>query len=183
MNKLLLALSATTAIILGGCVTVPAPLEGEYPEFQPDQATDRSLGARVRWGGDVISSQPEADRTCFEVLARDLDRSYRPLRGDRTHGRFLACKDGFQDPAVFRQGREITVIGRLDQFSAREVGEFEYRYPLLEADTIYLWPERPDVIVYDYGPYWWYGPYWHPYYYRYPYHSRGYIRGGVHIRR
>lgn len=182
MNRLLIIISATTAFTLAGCVTVPAPLEGEYPDFQPDQATDRSIGARVRWGGDVISSRPEANRTCFEVLARDLDRVYRPMPGDRTYGRFLACKDGFQDPAVFRQGREITVIGRVDEFVMQEVGEYTYQYPLLNASTVYLWPERPDVVVYDYDPYWWYGPYWHPYYY-YPYRSRFHFGGHIHVRR
>lgn len=184
MIRLLIPVSAAS-LILAGCVSVPAPLEGEYPVFQPDQATDRSIGARVRWGGEVISSRPEANRTCFEVLARDLDRTYRPLPGDRTYGRFLACKEGFQDPAVFRQGREITVVGRLDEFVTQEVGEYSYRYPRLDADTVYLWPERPDVAVYDYGPYdpyWWYGPYWHPYYYH-PYRSRIHVGGRIHWRR
>lgn len=182
MNRLLIVFSTTIAVVLGGCVTVPAPLEGDYPVSQPNQTTDRSIGAHVRWGGDVISSQPEANRTCFEVLARDLDRSYRPLPGDRTYGRFLACKDGFLDPAVFRQGREITVIGRIDEFVTQEVGEYSYRYPLLNASIVYLWPERPDVVVYDYGPHWWYGPYGYPYYY-YPYRSRFHFGGHIHMRR
>ena len=50
-------------------------------------------------------------------------------------------------------------------------GEFDYTYPRVAADAIYLWPERSYVAApyyYDpwgpwgYGPYWG-GPFWGPY--------------------
>jgi outer membrane lipoprotein len=44
----------------------------------------------------------------------------------------------------------------------RRIGEFDYRLPVVEASTLYLWPERVPVVRYDpfWGPSW--GPRWGP---------------------
>lgn len=166
-----IVLIRTTALVfallgLAGCASIPAPLAGEFADFQPDQATDRSVGAEVRWGGSIVDTRPGQSETCIEILARDLDRSLRPTGGDVTHGRFLACRAGFRDPEVFTSGREITVVGRLQGFVDDTIGEYVYRYPRLSAEAIYLWPERPDVVYADsyryHGPWWpYYGPWWY----------------------
>lgn len=160
------ALATLLTFLLSGCATVPSPLAGDYPDFMPDQSTPRSVGARVRWGGTIVDTRPGREDTCIEILARELDRSMRPKATDIAHGRFLACRDGFKDPAVFFSGREITVIGRISGFTAAKIGEFEYRYPRVDTDVFYLWAARPDVIYHYYDP-WWHDPWWP--YYRYPY--------------
>lgn len=152
--------------LLAGCATMPEPLEGDYSEsFYPAQATESSTGARVRWGGSVVETSPEADRTCIEILAHGLDGRGRPSRSDQDRGRFLACRDSFLDPEIFTRGREVTVTGRLTGFRGGQVGEFVYDYPLVDADTVYLWPERVQA-----DPYW--GPYsrFHYPYYGWPYY-------------
>lgn len=159
------AMLTIALLALAGCASIPAPLAGEYADFQPDQATARSLGAEVRWGGSIVDTRPGRDETCIEILARDLDRNLRPTGGDLTHGRFFACREGFRDPQVFTSGREITVIGRLQEFVDDQIGEFVYRYPRLSAEVIYLWPERPEIVYADSyryrGPWWpYYGPWW-----------------------
>jgi len=159
------------AAALGACATVPAPLQGQFPPVTPRQAAASGAGSNetVRWGGEIIDVEPRADRTCFEILARDLDSIARPVTGDPSGGRFLACRNGFYDPEEFKQGREITVVGRLDGTEQAKVGDFDYTYPRVAADTVYLWPERP---IYAYSPYYAYpywgpwggwGPYWGPY--------------------
>jgi len=169
------------AVIASGCVSIPRPLEGNFPDFYPDQVTERSVGARVRWGGVILETEPDSDRTCLEILARNLDRSYRPVVSDHSRGRFLACRDGFQDPAIFRRGREVTIIGYLDEIMPGRIGEYEYRYPVLDAETTYLWPERVDTVYVHHHPgYWgWYDPWWGPY----PYRSHSRVRGSIHISR
>jgi outer membrane lipoprotein len=71
------------------------------------------------------------------------------LSRDRSEGRFIACRAGFYDPAVFTAGREVTIAGTVTGFEARRIGDYDYRYPRVAADVIYLWPERRDrdVIV------------------------------------
>jgi len=157
---------AATLLLLAGCASIPAPLAGDFAEFQPNQATDRSVGAQVRWGGSIVETRPGRDETCVEILARELDRELRPVGGDNNFGRFLACRSGFQDPAIFTPGRDITVVGRVEGFVDGEIGEFVYRYPRLSAEVMYLWAMRPDVVFVSGGPFydpWWpyRDPWWH----------------------
>src|SRR6056297_1315541 len=153
---------------VAGCASVPAPLEGEYSEsFYPDQAGDRSVGANVRWGGTVVETRPESERTCIEILAQELDRMARPVRSDEGYGRFIACRNEFIDPEIFVNGREVT------GFREGKVGEFEYVYPLVAADAVYLWPERQEQYWYGHGYYGWGYPYYWPYY-RTPFYYGGF---------
>ncbi len=161
-----IGLVALLVAMVSGCATVPSPLAGDFPDYQPDQSTDRSVGARVRWGGTIVDTRPGRNETCIEILARELGRDNRPRATDITRGRFLACREGFKDPAVFVDGRDITVIGDLSGFTEGKIGEFEYRYPRIDAEVLYLWSPRPDHIYHYHDPLW-YDPWWP--YYRSPY--------------
>ncbi|MDT8437457.1 MAG: Slp family lipoprotein [Wenzhouxiangellaceae bacterium] len=182
-----LAALTVVSLVLTGCATVPEPIQGErYSQnFFPDQAIERSLGTPVRWGGVIVDTRPQADRTCIEVLAQELDSRAYPKRSDDDFGRFVVCDPAFLDPEIYTNGRYITAVGTLEQFQIGQIGEFDYRYPVVKADAVYLWPERDDV---DYAPYYgrgFYYPYYgygYPYYFgysRYPY-SRGGFHGRVH---
>jgi len=151
---------------LASCATVPAPLQGQFAATTPRDAT--GAGEPVRWGGEIIKVEPKAAETCFEILSRRLDASARPVARDPSGGRFIACRSGFYDPEEFQRGRELTVVGRVTGTEHAKVGEFDYAYPHVAADAIYLWPKRPLYVrqpyYYDpwFGP-WGYGPYWGPY--------------------
>jgi len=161
-----------TAALITGCASVPAPLDGNYSEaFFPKQAEPQSLGANVRWGGTVIETMPEADRTCIEILAQPLDRRARPEHSDEDLGRFLACRNEFLDPEIFVNGREVTAVGELSAFREGQVGEYNYAYPVVGADAVELWPERSDSAYYGY--------YGHGYHYR-PYYRYPFYYGGFH---
>jgi outer membrane lipoprotein len=152
--------------LLAACATAPVPLAtGPFADITPSTALAPSaLGQRVRWGGEIITVKPLRTETCFEVLSRPLDSQGRPREVDRSHGRFLACAKGFYDPAAYPVGRELTMIGTLEQALLTRVGEYAYRVPSVRAHTIHLWAERVDVYpVYD--PFW-YGP-WYPWRCRY----------------
>lgn len=151
------------AVLLSACATIPSPLQGEFAPASPATAT--AEGIRVRWGGEIIEVRPGREATCFEILARTLGASARPRAGDAADGRFLACRAGFYDPAIFRQGRELTVTGRVEGSEERLIGEYAYRLPRVAADVIYLWPEREPRAVYwaPYDPFWPYYGYHGPF--------------------
>lgn len=150
--------AALLASTLAACATVPAPLQGPYVDGSP--TAGYAEGEPVRWGGSIISVEPRPDTTCFQVLARELNDYSRPRRIDDSAGRFLACRKGFYDPAVFTEGRDVTVAGRIDGRETRRIGEYDYPLPRVAADVVYLWPER---TIYD-DPYYWHRPYWGPWY-------------------
>jgi len=152
---------AAAALAIAGCATIPEPLAGEYADVTPDQSSDSHIGQRMRWGGRIVDTRPGTNETCMEILSRPLDKKARPADSDQHHGRFLACRSGFEDPAIFDAGRDITVIGQLTGFVEGHIGEFNYVYPRISADTLFLWSD-PQPMHYYHDPFWydpWYGPY------------------------
>ncbi|HTV86568.1 MAG TPA: Slp family lipoprotein [Dyella sp.] len=161
------SLAAATAL-LAACATVPQPLQGNYAPNVTSLTAQQgnASGTQVRWGGEIISTEPGQQSTCFYVLSRPLDSQARPTRtgNNDSQGRFVACRAGFYDPEVFARGREITVTGTIQGTMTRKVGDYNYSYPRVEANVVYLWPKRP-VGYYGY-PYYgpgWYDPFWGPY--------------------
>lgn len=151
---------AALAAALAGCATAVQPLRGDFAAVTPrDAAEQDSTGALVRWGGRIVRTEPLADRTCFEVLSTELGSSGRPYwADDDTRGRFIACRQGFYDPALFTDKREVTFTGRIDGYETRKIGDYDYRFPRMAADVVYLWPVRERVNVVERpGPWPWWG--------------------------
>ena len=169
------ALAALALVSLGACVAVPAQLEGEYTPLSPARVQPSEFGTEVRWGGVLVDTRNESNRTCFEVLSRDLDRYMRPMSNtDNTAGRFIACTNGFHDPEIYSKGREVTVTGVVQDLEQRRIEEFDYSYPVLEINDFVLWEKRRTVVMYNnfydpfYSPFYWGNPYWgYSPYYRY----------------
>lgn len=156
-------LLAALGLALSACATAPQQLQGQYAALQPDQAAaEQRVGEQVRWGGRIVEVRTEKLRSCFEVVGAPLDAAGRPRRVDRSTGRFIACRSGFYEPQVFAAGRELTISGRIEGFETRPVGEFDYHYPRVAADVVYLWPERIErERDYFYPPLGlWYDPWW-----------------------
>lgn len=152
MNIRLALFALGTSALLGACVSQPQPLQGTFAQLSPQDATaTNSTGALVRWGGRIVAVEPQSDRTCFEMIATQLSGTARPYwASDDVAGRFIACRTGFYDPALFQVDREVTFIGRISGYRNQKIGEYDYRFPLVEADVVYLWPvrERVDVVSY-----------------------------------
>lgn len=171
--------AALLTLLAAGCATTPEPLSGEFSGPTPEQAGDQHVGQRVRWGGSIVDTRPGREETCIEILSRRLDERARPRGGDANQGRFLACREGFEDPAVFEGGRDITVIGTLTGFVEGRIGEFRYVYPRVAADTLFLWGEERPVRYYH-DP-WFYDPWWP--YARFPWsHPRWHFSGHIIIK-
>ena len=155
-----LAIITLASALLAACATQPRPLQGQFAPVTPRQAVDHdSTGAVVRWGGRIVSVDPGENRTCFEMLSTRLDASGRPYwASDEVGGRFIACRTGFYDPALFEKNREVTFTGRLEGYENRRIGGYDYRFPRMAADVVYLWPvrERVDVITRP-APWPWWG--------------------------
>ncbi len=176
-------LLAGVLLILSGCATtVPEQVRRPLPDA-PDlarvlAAPERFVGREVRWGGSIAGVDNRADETCIEVVGRELQTRGRPLEGDRSQGRFLACIDRFLDPAIFAEGRLFTVRGEIEAVERRPVGAYPYPYPRVRISSFQLWEPRPEPVhpPYPYfGPHWdpfWHGPwpsryghlYYHPYF-------------------
>lgn len=166
--------------LLGACAT-PLPASLDVPAEEVSLASVREnpevwVGTPVRWGGVIARVDNRSDSTRVEIAARRLDSSGRPVEEDHSDGRFVARFPGFRDPAVLARGRDLTVVGRLGQPVDGSIGEYPYRFPVIEVTGHQLWRPRQVHPVGDpfYDPYWHYWPWRHPYYrwgpWRHPYH-------------
>lgn len=163
----LAALLACTAI--AGCASTPEALRGDFAHLAPAAASGRDLGTRVRWGGTLLEVRPEAEQTCLEILSRPLSDTGRPDHTAEAGRRFLACRPGFTDPAALPAERLVTVTGELSGFRERRIGEYDYRYPVVTARAVHLWP-RPVERSAAYPPPYWYRDPFYPYpFHPYPY--------------
>lgn len=97
-------------------------------------------GKTVLLGGDIIRTENLPEKTLIIILQRSLDSKMRPIGEDRSKGRFIISVPGFLDPAIYRQGREITVVGRVAGEEVRSLDEIEYVYPIIDKRELYLWP-------------------------------------------
>lgn len=174
-------LITVAAITLAGCATTVPEAIREVPPGNPSPvevraAPERFEGERVRWGGTISGVENREQETWIEVVARTLKDNGRPEEGDVSYGRFLARVEGFLDPAIYSEGREITVVGTLGESVTRRIDRHPYRYPVVEVSSHHLWPVERRVPAYYHDPYWydpWYDP-WYPFspwpYYRRPYY-------------
>jgi outer membrane lipoprotein len=131
------------------------------------------MGRTVRWGGTIVSVTNRAHSTEIEILARPLDGDGEPRPGAPGEGRFLAEAQGFLDPAEYPNDRSLTIAGPLLRVETRQVGEYPYVYPVVRADSRWLWPESPPPYLYPgYGPWPWGGPWYDPW--RWPFYGPPY---------
>ena len=147
------------ALFLTGCAVIPLPgTDSAVVILSPEEVQKSGeVGVKVRWGGEIIRTSPEAAQTCFEISSRPLDEEGEPLPTDRTFGRFMACAQGFYEPSVYAPARKLTVVGELAPAIVGKVGEHEYRYPLVKVEALHLWPVALPVY---YPPAFFYDPFW-----------------------
>lgn len=112
---------------------------GSFAELQA--AADEHVGEIVILGGKVIETKSYPTFSEITVLQLPLGKRDRPQDGDRSDGRYLVRSEQFLDPAIYRQGSLLTVVGKLSGGEVRSIGEFQYVYPLLEAIEIKQWPQ------------------------------------------
>lgn len=128
---------------------------------------DSFSGQSVRWGGVIVKTTNTQQLTRIELVAYPLNTYKRPLVEHHSDGRFIADIPGFVDPLVYTQGREVTVAGTIQGSEKRQIGQFDYQYPVVAVSAHRLWSVQKDV---EYPDAYWYYP-WYPYYppYIYPY--------------
>lgn len=168
------------ALTLAGCAAqvpesirdaVTTPVTVDQVQAHPE----RHLGQRVRWGGTILGVNNGERTTEIEVLARPLEREGAPAFESSGQGRFIIEVSGFLDPAEYPKGRDLTVVGIITGHQTRPVGDYPYIYPVLRAESQYLWPEQPPAAAYGpaypwsgpwFGPWYdpWYGPFYRPFY-------------------
>ena len=129
---------------------------------QARNVPERFENVRVRWGGNVVNVENRERETLIEVLTRPLESDGYPDSDGAAGVRFLTRIPGFVDPSDYAADRLVTVVGRITGTANGLIGEYAYRYVLVDADRIHLWPGPTPEPCCPYYPYYdpWYRPWW-----------------------
>jgi len=100
---------------------------------------EKYKGASVMLGGMIVGSKNTKEGTLIEILQKPLDTEGRPLQTDSTEGRFLIQSVAFLDPAVYHEGRLITVVAEVIGRKELPLDDIIYAYPLLKVQDLHLW--------------------------------------------
>ena len=152
MKRLSLCIVVILASVLGACAVTPPFSADEIVKvdrsLMPEQASsDAVRGTQVLWGGVIIGAINLPEHTDFNVLFYPLDSSQRPDVDAKPQNRFIVRYSGYLETMVYAKGREITVLGSVQEAEDGKVGDAPYRFPVIKADRVYLWPVRGDSRV------------------------------------
>ncbi|MDO8427317.1 MAG: Slp family lipoprotein [Deltaproteobacteria bacterium] len=99
-------------------------------------------GKGVVFGGTIISAENLENRTILEVIQHGMNSRLNPVYTEESAGRFLVDFPGFKDPAIYANGKRITVAGKIKGVEEKKLGKGTYRYPVVEPKEHYLWPRQ-----------------------------------------
>jgi outer membrane lipoprotein len=154
MKPLLLYLALGSLMLLSACVTTPEfDTRGVNRTLTPAsvaRAPAPAIGETVIWGGMILSIRNLTDRTQLEILAYPLDSRDRPKPDAEPIGRFILTQRGYLEPAEYAAGRFVSLRGRITGSRRGKIDETDYRYPVVEAEKLFLWSkqfqeERPRI--------------------------------------
>jgi starvation-inducible outer membrane lipoprotein len=126
-------------------------LQGDYSSLTPAGSKQKHpMNVPVRWSGLIINTVNQKEKTCFEIAQTETDENLRPTNViPKNSSRFIACKDGFLEPHAFNK-RMVTITGNLVAYTKQNVDEYEYEYPVLKTDIIYIWRNyRPNYSYFN----------------------------------
>jgi len=138
-------LVAVATLAVAGCAAVISQdtLETVDKEIRFEQVLenpDAYRGKVVLLGGEIIKTENVPDKTVITVLQRSLGYNQKPDSEGESKGRFIVSTPDFLDPAIYRPGRKITVVGSVMGKEVRPLGELEYVYPVIEKKELHIWP-------------------------------------------
>ena len=179
-SQINLLICAGFMVLLSACSSrippgISEPVAGSVEVAQVRSDPDGFYSSKVRWAGILLSVENTESQSKLTIVSFPTSDEGRPIVSADSPGRFIAVVDEFLEPLVYRENREITVVGRIGRPESGKIGEYEYDFPVVNVDEFYLWPKRVERPAYPY-PY--YRPYIYPNYpfypwpyYRFPYHS------------
>ena len=101
---------------------------------------DRHIGRYLLLGGAIAAVRVSGSGGSeLEVVQFPTDHRGRITTTDRSDGRFIALDNAFRDPAIYRPGRLVTLVGQVAGEKTGRLGEVDYLYPVLTVHELNLW--------------------------------------------
>lgn len=144
--------------ILGGCTHVMsqeklALVDRSIPYSDIKKNPESLAGKNVLVGGIITGIQSNGDVMQLEVLQLELLDNGVPDERSPSEGRFLAVSGELLDPALYRSGMLVTIIGEIKGQKVLNSGGKDYHYPLVSAKEIRLFRPSDSTFGRQTNPY------------------------------
>lgn len=152
MKAIVKVVSFSLICLLSACVSIPQKLQlpedlTAVPFKQLKESTTDFIGEKARWGGVIASVKNLKNSTVIEVVNFPLGLNAKPKAKNDTLGRFKIYHPGLLDPIIYKRGLSVTAVGTISAAEAGKIGEFDYNFPVLQAEHIHLWKHKPQVNI------------------------------------
>ncbi|ALC15586.1 starvation-inducible outer membrane lipoprotein [Desulfuromonas soudanensis] len=118
------------------------------------QNPERYRGSTLLLGGAIAAVRGlPGGGSDLEMVQFPTDRSGRITATNTSGGRFIVRDTVFRDPAIYRPGRLMTLVGTVEGAEQGQIGDIDYSYPVLTVHELHLWPEdeRPGASPVRFG--------------------------------
>lgn len=146
---------ALMVMVLSGCAGVFSKetlnrVDRTVPFAVLRQEPEQFTGRLMLLGGSIVAVRNTRQGGELEVVELSTEDDGEIRDNATSGGRFLARSADFLDPAIFRTGMQVSLVGEVAGKAVRPLGEMDYAYPVLAIREIHLWqPEarglRPSV--------------------------------------
>ncbi|MCK5829075.1 MAG: Slp family lipoprotein [Methylococcales bacterium] len=160
-------------LFLSACSSLPSPMRNlpytniDFKEVKTNSASFQNKP--FRWGGKIIAVTNEESSSQAQLLYYPLNRYGRLKTNKEAQGRFAITRTQLLDPAIYKEGTEVTVTGILTGEIKQKVGKKTLTLPLLKINHIHIWPKYQRIddrfYYYPYSPYSAFPYYRHDFYY------------------
>lgn len=147
MRKLFLSMIAMLCLV--GCAPVISSqslnlVDHDISFANLRQDPDRYIGRHFFLAGEIAAIWNSNDGGEIEIIQFPADERGEVIDRDKPGGRFLAKSPDFIEPAVYRSGLLVTLVGKVIGKKTLPLDTIDYTYPVLAIDELYLWkPEGP----------------------------------------
>ncbi len=153
-----LCLLAATILFLTGCAPVISSqslslVDREISFAELRQTPDRYIGKHFLLAGQIAGIWNSNEGSELEIVQFATDNRGEITDMSRSGGRFIARNAEFLEPAVYRNGLLVTVVGEMKGKKNMLIGDATYTYPVLVIREIYLWKpeELPKPTTFQFG--------------------------------
>lgn len=110
-------------------------------------------GRYVLIGGIIAANRSSGDLVQLEVVQLELLSNGVPDESAPSSGRFLVVSGELLDPLIYRPGNLITVIGEIKGQQIQKLDGSDYRYPLISAKELRMFPASDPAAAVPGHPY------------------------------
>jgi outer membrane lipoprotein len=107
------------------------------------QDPDRYVGKHILLGGGIAAVRNTTGGGELELVQFNTDGNGEITDSAASGGRFIAFSTDFLDPALYRIGLLVTLVGTVQGKKTMWLEEVNYTYPVLAIRELHLWqPEE-----------------------------------------